>query len=169
MRFVNRLITTNADVLRESAYCNKIYWRMNAMDILEQEIAKIEASIDEYNEADTLVMYDSIEAIAKEGYKSEAVEPLLQLFERHPTAYFGDPGAIVHFIEQFGGEYENYLAASVKRAPADTTVWMLNRCINAGAHTEEFIGILKEIAGRADVDASIKERAQEYLDFQTNR
>ena len=64
---------------------------------------------------------------------------------------------------------ENYLAASVKRTPADTTVWMLNRCINAGAHTEEFIGILKEIAGRADVDASIKERAQEYLDFQTNR
>ena len=46
---------------------------------------------------------------------------------------------------------------------------MLNRCINAGAHTEEFIGILKEIAGRADVDASIKERAQEYWDFQTNR
>ena len=139
------------------------------MEILEQEIANIEASIDEYDEADTLIMYDSIDAITNAGYQSEAVEPLLQLFERHPVAYFGDPGAIVHFIEQFDGEYENALAASVKRTPTSTTVWMLNRCINAGARTEEFMDILKEITGRADVDKGIKESAQEYLDFQANR
>ena len=99
----------------------------------------------------------------------EAVEPLLQLFERHPTAYFGDPGAIVDFIEQFGGEYKNSVAASVKRTPTITTVWMLNRCINAGDQTDEFMDILKEIAGRADVDKDIKERAQEFVDFQENR
>ena len=116
------------------------------MGILEQEIARIEASIDKYDEADLSVIYDSIDAITNAGYKSEAIEPLLQLFERHPTAYFGDPGAIVHFIEQFGGEYENFLAASVKRTPTSTTVWMLNRCINAEEHKEEFMGILK--AGR---------------------
>lgn len=139
------------------------------MGILEQEIAKIEASIDEYDEADTLVIYDSISTITNAGYKSEAVEPLLQLLERHPMAYFGDPGAIVDFIEQFGGEYENSLAVSVKRTPTTTTVWMLNRCINAGEHTEEFIEILKEISARADVDKDIKERAQEYVDFQENR
>lgn len=139
------------------------------MEILEQEIKKIEASIDEYHEADTLVMYDSMDAITSAGYKSEAVEPLLQLFERHPAAYFGSPGAIVHFIEQFGGEYENALAESVKRSPATTTVWMLNRCINAGEHTEEFMRILKEIADRADVCQEVKESAQGYADFQTNR
>ena len=43
------------------------------------------------------------------------------------------------------------------------------RCMNAGEHTEEFIGILKEIADRPDIDKDIKERAQEYADFQTNR
>ena len=139
------------------------------MEILEQEIAKIEESIDEYDEADTLVIYDSINAITNAGYKSEAVEPLLQLFERHPTAYFGDPGAIVDFIEQFGGEYENSLAESVKRTPASATVWMLNRCINAGKHAEEFMDILKEITGRTDVDKIIKESAQEFMDFQANR
>ena len=138
------------------------------MEILEQEIAKIEASIDEYDEADMLVMYDSINTITNAGYKSEAIEPLLQLLERHPTAYFGDPGAIVHFIEKFGGEYENSLVASVKRTPTSTTVWMLNRCINAGEHIEAFMGILKEIAGRTDVDKDIKKRAQEYVDFQEN-
>ena len=139
------------------------------MEILEQEIAKIEESIDQYDEADTQVMYESINTITNAGYKSEAVEPLLQLFERHPIAYFGDPGAIVDFIEQFGGEYENSLAASVKRTPTITTVWMLNRCINVGEHTEEFMDILKEIANRTDVDKDIKERAQEFVDFQANR
>ena len=73
------------------------------------------------------------------------------------------------FIEQFGGEYENSLAASVKRTPTISTVWMLNRCINAGEHTEEFMDLLKEIANRTDVDKDIKERAQEYVDFQANR
>lgn len=138
-------------------------------EILEQEITKIEESIDEYDEADTLVIYDSIDTITNAGYKSEAVEPLLQLLERHPTAYFGDPGAIVSFIEQFGGEYEDFLAASVKRTPTITTVWMVNRCINAGEHTEEWMDILKEIASREDVNKRIKESAQEFLDFQASR
>ena len=139
------------------------------MEILEQEIAKIEASIDAYDEVDTIVMANSVDAIANAGYKLEAVEPLLQLIERHPTAYFGDPGEIVHFIEQFQGEYEQYLLESLKRTPAVTTVWMLNRWINVSDHKEELIGIMKEIANRTDVDEQIKERAQEYVDFQENR
>lgn len=139
------------------------------MEILEQEIARIEASIDEYDEADLSVIYDSIDAITNAGYKSEAIEPLLQLLERHPIAYFGDPGAIVQFIEQFGGKYEDFLLASVKRTPTSTTVWMLNRCINAGERTEEFMDILKEVADRADVDKEIQESAQEFLDYQANR
>lgn len=141
---------------------------MADMEILENAIARIEASIDEYDEADTSVVYDNVDAIANAGYKSEAIEALLQLLERHPLTYFGDPGAIVHFIEQFGGEYENFLAESVKRTPTNTTVWMLNRCINAGERTAEFMGILKEVAGRTDVDKDIRERAQEFVDFQAN-
>ncbi len=59
------------------------------MKILGQEIAKIEASIDKYNEADT-------EAIAKEVYKSEAVEPLL----RTCTRTFGLSGESLNSILQ---------------------------------------------------------------------
>ncbi|MDE7479537.1 MAG: hypothetical protein K2M91_16645 [Lachnospiraceae bacterium] len=139
------------------------------MEILEQEIEKIEASIDVYDEVDTIVMANCMDAIANAGYKLEAVKPLLQLIERHPTAYFGDPGEIVHFIEQFQGEYEQYLLESLKRTPAVTTVWMLNRCINASDHKEELIGMMKEIVNRTGVDKQIKERAQEYVDFQENR
>ena len=57
---------------------------MTDMEILEKAIARIEASIDEYDEADTSVVYDSVDAITNAGYKSEAIETLLQLFERHP-------------------------------------------------------------------------------------
>ena len=107
--------------------------------------------------------------LPREGYGSEAIQPLLKLFERHPTTYFGDPGEIVDFIERFRGEYENSLAASVKRNPTITTVWKLNRCINAGEHTEIFMDCLKEIAKRTDIHKDIQARAQEYLGFQTNR
>ena len=139
------------------------------MELLEQEIEKIEKSIDQYNEVDTFVMSDSIDAITNAGYKLEAVDPLLELLERHPTTYFGDPGEIVHFIEQFGGEYEKFLMESVKRTPTITTVWMLNRCINAGEQVEELLRIMKEIVDREDVDQEIKERTQDYIDFQANR
>ena len=91
------------------------------------------------------------------------------MIERHPTAYFGDPGAIVHFIEQFGTEYEKYLVESLKRTPASTTVWMLNRCINAGGHREALIGLMKEIANRTDVDEEVRGQAQEFVDFQEKR
>ncbi len=138
------------------------------MELLEQEISRIEESIDKYDEVDTFVMSNSIDAITKAGYKLEAVEPLLQLFERHPTTYFGDPGEIVHFIEQFRGEYEKYLIVSVKRMPTLTTVWMLNRCINAGKQAEELLGIMKKIVIRKDVDTQIIERTQDYIDFQAN-
>ena len=60
----------------------------------------------------------------------DIIVPLLQLLERHPITYFGDPGAIVHFIERFNPEYEDYLVESLKRTPTITTIWMLNRCIN---------------------------------------
>lgn len=46
-------------------------------------------------------------------------------------------GVIVHFIEGFGKDYEKYLTAFLKRTPAVTASWMLNRCINAGERTEE--------------------------------
>lgn len=48
------------------------------MELLEQEISKIEASIDEYDKVDTVVMADSIQAIEEAGYKLEAIEPYIK-------------------------------------------------------------------------------------------
>ena len=52
---------------------------------------------------------------------------------------------------------------------AITTIGVLNRGINMREYTEERISIFKEIAGRTDVDKEIKDMAQEFVDFQTNR
>lgn len=139
------------------------------MGFLEQKIVEIEASIDPYGEADDQVMWDAVKAIEKEGYGLEAVRPLLQLFERHPTVYFGSPGYIVQFIEQFETEYEKCLLESLKRTPTISTVWMLNRCINSGGHEERFSVLLKEIAEREDIDSEVRERAREYIEYQSDK
>ncbi|MDE7030372.1 MAG: hypothetical protein K2P63_10440 [Lachnospiraceae bacterium] len=139
------------------------------MELLNQEIAKIEASIDAYDEVDSQVAYACIDTITKAGFKEEAVEPLLQLIERHPAAYFGDPGMIVHFIEQFRGRYETYLIESLRRIPAITTVEMANRCINDGSHAQEFLDILRDAAANPEVGSDIRDRARDYLEFQAGK
>lgn len=61
----------------------------------------------------------------------EALEPILRFMEEHPSADFGTPGALVHFIEKFYRHgYEERLLQSISRKPTQHTVWMLNRVIN---------------------------------------
>ena len=113
----------------------------------------------DYTEEDYVYSYDEAPGFGLyEVYDSEIIKKLIE------------DGKYKDRLDwAFGGEYENSLAASVKRTPTSTTVWMLNRCINEGKHTEEFIDILKEVAGRTDVDKDIKKSAQEFVGFQANR
>ncbi len=61
----------------------------------------------------------------------EAVEPILQFIEKHPSIDFGLPGALTHFVERFyGNGYERELLESISRNPTQQTIWMLNRVIN---------------------------------------
>ena len=100
----------------------------------------------------------------------ELVTPILQIMERHPLDDFGVPGAMVHFVEQFFGHgYEEKLVESLKRRPASHTVWMLNRIINGSENIQEYMELLKDIAGREDLEPEIRERAQEYIEFQENQ
>ena len=106
----------------------------------------------------------------QEGAGLELVTPILQIMERHPLDDFGVPGAMVHFVEQFFGHgYEEKLVESLKRRPASHTVWMLNRIINGSENIQEYMELLKDIAGREDLEPEIRERAQEYIEFQENQ
>ncbi len=136
------------------------------MSILDEEIAKIEQSIRD-GEADMAVMYESIDNIKSAGYGLNAVGGLLSLLERHPEVWFGDPGAIVHFIEQFSPDYEILLLESVKRSPSFTTIFMVNRCINA--RKNEYINVLKDVADRTDIHEYVREQTKAFIDFQANK
>lgn len=108
--------------------------------------------------------------LEQEGAGLELVTPILQIMERHPLDDFGVPGAMVHFVEQFfRNGYEERLVESLTRRPACHTVWMLNRIINGSEDTQEYLELLEAIAGREDLEPEIRERAQEYLEFQENR
>lgn len=135
------------------------------MEILHEEITKIENATDEY-EVDEFIMEESVEVIKNAGYGIEAVEEMLLLMERHPLVEFGVPGAIVHFVETFYGKgYEDLLVQSVKRNPTIHTVWMLHRLINDPKATrkKEFVSLMQEIADRTDIANEITNSAKGFL------
>lgn len=116
------------------------------------------------------VMTEKMEEIEREGAGIETITPILQIMERHPLEDFGMPGEMVHFVEKFYRKgYEERLVESLKRRPASHTVWMLNRIINGSAEKEKYISLLDEITKNNDLEEEIRMRAQEYIDYQSNR
>ncbi len=116
--------------------------------------------------------YDSEEIMEKledEGAGMDAVEALLAMMERHPADDFGMPGAVVHFIERSYPDYVPMLAASVERAPALQTVWMLNRIINGSDEKEKYLAILKNVSENASAEAAVRKLAADFLEFQAGR
>ena len=110
-----------------------------------------------------------IEQLEEDGAGIEIVEKLFSIMERHPLDDFGMPGAMTHFIERFYPEFLPLLIDSVKRVPTMHTVWMLNRCINGKYETEKLLSVLKDIAEDDNVDATIRDSAKDFLNYQTNR
>lgn len=120
------------------------------------------------NEIDTddfiEVMDDCMQEIEESGIGLQAVEPLLQLMERHPLSDFGMPGSIVHFVEKFYKRgYEQLLISSVERCPTMHTVWMLNRVKNGEENQQEYIEILNAIVHNEDVEEEIRNSARDFL------
>lgn len=130
--------------------------------MLEAAIKEIENNIglDDFE----LVMEDNIMKLEIQNVGIEAVEPLLQLMERHPLVDFGVPGAIVHFVERYYKKgYEELLVESIKRKPTMHTVWMLNRIINGSENPKEYIEIMNAIIDCNDVEDEIRNQARTFM------
>ena len=111
-----------------------------------------------------MVITDCMEDIKRNHNQLASVKPLLQLMERNPLNHFGDPGAIVHFVETFYKKgYEEELVDSIKRKPALHTVWMLNRLINGADNKEYYLSLLKEICENKLNDKKIRDEALYFL------
>jgi hypothetical protein len=110
------------------------------------------------------VMEDNIMKLEIQNVGIEAVEPFLQLMERHPLVDFGVPGAIVHFVERFYKKgYEELLVKSIKRKPTMHTVWMLNRIINGSENKEDYIELMNDIIDCNDVEDEIRNQARAFV------
>jgi hypothetical protein len=112
------------------------------------------------------LMYDAVDALEKDNVGSKAVVPILELMERYPLVDFGNPGALVHFVEQFDSvEYDTVLARSVQKSPTLHTLWMLNRILNSANEQEEekYIEILEAVADNKAIPKEISERAEFFL------
>lgn len=96
-----------------------------------------------------------------------ACEALLGVLERHPRVEFGAPGQLVHTLENYRGQYEKLLMASLARQPTTTTAWMLNRIISitAGAERQRLIGIMHATGKHPLADEQAKTAADEFARF----
>lgn len=105
-----------------------------------------------------------MEKLEEAGAGAEIIETLLGMMERHPLDDFGMPGAVVHFIERFYPDFLPLLIASVKRAPALHTVWMVNRCIRTGKQRDELLAALESAAANESADKAVRASAQSFLE-----
>lgn len=101
------------------------------------------------------------------------VKQLFELFEKHPSVYWGEPGAIVHYLESLDrGLYEKELIASIERCPVDHTIWMLNRVCNSKKTKEEinkYCDIFKKVIQKKFLNDNVINSAESFLNYQNKR
>lgn len=134
---------------------------MNPNDALKS-LEAIATSDDFIERADQLTEEWSAEP---DSYK--AVDAILSFLEEHPDLDVGDPGPLVHFVEQFSGEkYEAKLLKSVRRKPTSHTLWMLNRVINSIKDPDErqvYIDAMSEAKDHPLADPETRDEASFFL------
>jgi hypothetical protein len=94
---------------------------------------------------------------------------LLGVLERSPLDDgFESYWAIVHFLEACEG-YEPSLLSSIAGQPADLSLTMVNRMLNAGINTYDgrlLLEVLASVVQRADLDERLREVARKFIEYQ---
>ena len=97
---------------------------------------------------------------------------LLSIFERFPNADgYESFWSIVHTLEAFPG-YEPHLIKSIERTPAELSLTMVNRLLNAGVSEVSglsLIALLEAVASSSKVDRPVAKAAQGCLSYQAQR
>jgi hypothetical protein len=94
---------------------------------------------------------------------------LLSVFERFPAEDgFGVFWSIVHFLEACEG-YEPALLESVRVAPTEFNVLMVNRILNAGIAQvagESLLSVLNGVASDEAAPDDVRESARDFIEHQ---
>ena len=124
-------------------------------------------SSEDYVQLDRLAELTGLLAQNHDGWLACAA--MLHVLERHPQVEFGAPGPLVHALENYRGQYEKLLLASLDRRPTATTIWLLNRLLHAatGAERQRLTTLLHRLATHQLADKSAQAAAEEFYRFQT--
>lgn len=117
-------------------------------------------------------LYDLTGELLNSHNSSNAINPLFELLEKYPKTDFGSPGPIVHFIENFTGEYETWLYESLERKPVRLTILMLNRIINSDKNKisrTKHLQKLTQLLTHPKIEEAEKELIMEFKEFQTGK
>lgn len=114
--------------------------------------------------------YNIVEKLSKYKNLDDTIEPIIKLIELNPDIDFGNPGPLVHYLEELDEEeYAIKLVESLKRNPTEQTLFMFNRMINEldDYMKEEYLHLLESINDSPDISENVKSIVQDYLSFQT--
>jgi hypothetical protein len=107
-----------------------------------------------------------ISDLCREPLSPEGIDAFLSVLERFPTEDgAGVLWSIVHALEH-SPLYPPHLLASLRRRPAELSVVMVNRMLNAGETTLAGIpamDVLLEVANRNDIDPNIRKYAKSFV------
>ncbi|EQB90148.1 hypothetical protein J2Z44_001706 [Clostridium punense] len=116
--------------------------------------------------------YDILDKLNQYNDLDDTIEPLIKLIESNSDVDFGNPGPLVHYLEELNEEiYLVKLIESIRRNPTEHTLFMFNRTINSlnDYLKEECIGILQSVVESASIPLDLKNIANHYLSFQKGK
>jgi hypothetical protein len=142
---------------------------MAPSDIFTSELRKFTADDFDYMKGASgperlYALCQQIEALAD---PTATFPEFFALIERLSDSELGTPGPLVHTMEKHVGSYEQLLVASLKRKPADLTVWMANRILNGEPKDRDFwMGMLAAAAEHPSASELVREQALHFIEFQ---
>jgi hypothetical protein len=98
-----------------------------------------------------------------------AVPALFAVMERMPDTEMGTPGPLVHTLERLRGQYEHELVESIKRQPANLSVWMVNRILNGtrdSGQRQIYLDLLRVAAEHPTAPEPVRHEAKDFIQHQ---
>jgi len=136
----------------------------------EELIRAIDSITDVESEGDLETLEIALRSLSTLPDPALAAPALLGLFERFPWSdAFGGFWSILHALERMSG-YEALLVASVRRAPGEFNLLMVNRLLNGGIDSvgeTNLLAVLREIAERTEYSERARQAAAEFLESRT--
>jgi hypothetical protein len=138
---------------------------------MARPVSKIVAAIQDFQPSNG--NWQGLDALLQELFQSKSasrgIDAMLHVFERYPTDEdgFGVFWTVLHGLESLP-RYESKLVASVKRAPSDFGLLMVNRLLNAGRKAVggvRLISLLEQVIKNQNVPPKIRREAQQFLEL----